>query len=103
MVGAIHLTPSRQVEGRGARTPTEFLAVLLTPRQWDSTRLRRLLQIDPGEAAKFLEICGYEYSPQTRLHELSQAADETHLRGRLLEQFLGYDPSTWQEGLGQIV
>lgn len=88
---------------RGAKGPTEFLLVLLTPRQWDSARLRRLLQIDPAEAAKFLEVCGYEYNPQTRLHELSGTAKERHLRGRLLEEFLGYDPATWQEDLGQTM
>ena len=32
-------------EGRGARGPADFLAVLLAPRQWDFARLRRLLQI----------------------------------------------------------
>ena len=30
--------------------------------------------IDPQEAAKFLEVCGYEYSPRTKLHELTRRA-----------------------------
>jgi hypothetical protein len=90
-------------EERGAKGPTQFLVVLLAPRQWNSARLRRILQIDPGEATRLLEVCGYEYNPQTKLHELSQAAKERHLRGRLLEEFLGYDPATWQEDLGQTM
>ena len=87
----------------GRQRANKFLAVLLAPRHWESARLRRLLQIDPEEAAKFLEVCGYEYNPQTKLYELSHAAKERHLRGRLLEEFLGYDPATWQEDLGQTM
>jgi hypothetical protein len=88
-------------EVRGASGPVTFLAALLTPRQWDSSQLRRLLQIDPGEAAKFLEVCGYEYRAQTKLYELTREAKERHLRGRLLEKAMEYDPATWQEDLGQ--
>lgn len=57
--------------------------------------------ISPEEAVKFLEVCGYEYDPQTKLHELTRRAKERHLRARLLEEFMGYDPVTWQEDLGQ--
>lgn len=90
-------------EERGAKSGSQFLFVLLAPRQWDSARLRRLLQIAPDEAAKFLEVCGYEYNPQTKLHELSQDAKERHLRGRLIDEFLGHDPATWEEDLGQTM
>ncbi len=88
-------------EERGAKGPVDFLAVVLKPRQWEAARLRRLLMIDPQEAAKFLEVSGYEYNPQTKLHELTRRAKQQHLRGRLLEEFMGYDPATWQEDLGQ--
>lgn len=86
-------------EERGAKGPVDFLAVVLRPRQWDAARLRRLLMIDPQEAAKFLEVCGYEYNPQTKLHELTHRAKQQHLRGRLIEEFMGYDPATWREDL----
>ena len=84
-------------ETSGAKTPIDFLAVLLARREWDSARLRRLLQIDIEEAAKFLEVCGYEYNSQTKLYVLTSASQEKHLRGRLLDEFLGYDPVTWMD------
>lgn len=88
---------------QGAKGPTQFLVVLLAPRQWNSARLRRILQIGPGEATKFLEVCGYEYNPQTRLHEPFAGSQGAASAGAIAGEFLGYDPATWQEDLGQTM
>lgn len=81
---------------RGA-TPYAFLDGIVRKRSWDAGLLRRLLDIDPMEAHRMLEILGYDYRPASKLHELSDNPRRRRFRREVLDRFLGWDPTTWDD------
>lgn len=85
-------------EREGAES-TRLLAFVLGRKAWDSAQLRRLLEIPPDEAHRFLEICGYDYEPGGGLYRLSVSKDRRRLREELVERIMGWDASSWEQGL----
>lgn len=84
-------------EERGARDPSSFLRSILRARSLDSKGLRKMLRIDDlADAAKFLDVFGYDYQPSSKRHVLSTDKRRLELRRQVLERFVGYDPATWK-------
>lgn len=81
---------------RGAN-PYVFLVALLRPTEWRSKDLREILDIPPDEAERLLTVCGYVYNPGTQMHQLTQAAKDEHLRAKLVEEYLGWEPARTPE------
>jgi hypothetical protein len=76
-----------------------FLATVLRPKQWDSSVLRRRLEIGPEEADRFLKALGYDYKPSSRLYELGDDRARLELRRSVVEQHIGHDPATWEDDI----